>query len=79
MLAFPTALLPLLLPPPHPRSLPLSLWPQSIPHLLPLFPGVGMPCVWWSLGWPSPGSWTPFPLLSCLSLPPNVLQALNEA
>ena len=62
MLAFPTSLLPshspkvsLFL------SLSLSLWPWSIPHLLPLFPEVGIPCVWWSLGWPSPGSWTPFP------------------
>ena len=60
MLAFPTSLLPShsALPP---TEVSLSLWPWSIPHLIPLFPGVGMPCVWWSLGWPSPGSWTPFP------------------
>lgn len=59
MLAFPTSLLPSHSPL-HPK-VSLSLWLQSIPHLLPLFPGAGMPCVWWSLGWPSPGSWTPFP------------------
>lgn len=78
MLAFPTSLLPSHSPL-HPEvSLSLSLAPEyppsssSVPWggdaLCVVEPGVAKP---WQLD--------SFPLLSCLSLPPNVLQALNEA
>ena len=80
MLAFPTALLPSYCPPDLARglSLSLSLAPEyppsssSVPWggdaLCVVEPGVAKP---WQLD--------SFPLLSCLPLPPNVLQALNEA
>ena len=77
MLAFPTSLLPShsALPPTE-VSLSLALeYPpsySSVPWggdaLCVVGPGVAKP---WQLD--------SFPLLSCLSLPPNVLQALNEA